>query len=41
MGIGALPRLVGVKLGAVADVHRNDVALRAILKDADRFGVDR
>lgn len=30
-----------MKLGVVADVHGNDVALRAVLKDADRFGVDR
>lgn len=29
-----------VKLGIVADIHGNDVALRAVLKDADRFGVD-
>jgi predicted phosphodiesterase len=29
-----------VKLGVVADIHGNDVALRAVLKDADRFGVD-
>jgi putative phosphoesterase len=31
---------VRVKLGIVADIHGNDVALRAVLKDADRFGVD-
>jgi predicted phosphodiesterase len=30
-----------VKLGIVADIHGNDVALRAVLKDADRFEVDR
>jgi putative phosphoesterase len=30
-----------VKLGVVADVHGNDGALRAVLADADRFGVDR
>lgn len=36
-----MPRLAGVRLGVVADVHGNDVALRAVLKDADRVGVDR
>jgi predicted phosphodiesterase len=30
-----------VKLGVVADIHGNDEALRAVLADADRFGVDR
>lgn len=30
-----------VKLGIVADIHGNDVALRAVLKDAERWGVDR
>jgi predicted phosphodiesterase len=30
-----------VKLGIVADIHGNDVALRAVLKDADGLGVDR
>lgn len=30
-----------MKLGVVADVHGNDVALRAVLKDAGRLGVDR
>lgn len=30
-----------MKLGIVADVHGNDVALGAVLKDADRSGVDR
>ncbi len=30
-----------MKLGIVADIHGNDVALRAVLKDADRFEVDR
>jgi predicted phosphodiesterase len=30
-----------VRLGVVADIHGNDVALRAVLKDAERFGVDR
>jgi predicted phosphodiesterase len=30
-----------VKLGVVADVHGNHRALRAVLADADRFGVDR
>ena len=28
-------------MGIVADIHGNDVALRAVLKDADRFMVDR
>ncbi len=27
-------------MGIVADIHGNDVALRAILRDADRLGVD-
>jgi putative phosphoesterase len=30
-----------MRLGIVADVHGNDVALRAVLKDAERLGVDR
>ena len=30
-----------MKLGIVADIHGNDVALRAVLKDAEGFGVDR
>jgi predicted phosphodiesterase len=30
-----------VRLGVVADIHGNDVALRAILDDAGRCGVDR
>ena len=30
-----------VKLGIVADIHGNDVALRALLKDADGLDVDR
>jgi putative phosphoesterase len=30
-----------VKLGVVADIHGNDVALRAALDDAERFEVDR
>lgn len=30
-----------MRLGVVADVHGNDGALRAVLADADRFGVDR
>lgn len=30
-----------MKLGVIADIHGNDVALRAVLKDADRMGVDR
>jgi predicted phosphodiesterase len=29
-----------VKIGIIADIHGNDVALRAVLKDASRFGVD-
>jgi len=31
-------RFVRVKLGIVADIHGNDVALRAVLKDAERSG---
>jgi putative phosphoesterase len=30
-----------VKLGVVADIHGNEAALRAVLADADNFGVDR
>lgn len=30
-----------MRLGIVADIHGNDVALRAVLKDAESFGVDR
>lgn len=30
-----------MKLGVVADIHGNDAALRAVLADAARFGVDR
>jgi predicted phosphodiesterase len=30
-----------MRLGIVADVHGNDVALRAVLKDAERLSVDR
>jgi Calcineurin-like phosphoesterase superfamily domain len=30
-----------VKLGIIADIHGNGVALRAVLKDAERLGVDR
>jgi putative phosphoesterase len=30
-----------VKLGIIADIHGNDVALRAVLKDAERLGVAR
>jgi putative phosphoesterase len=30
-----------VKLGIIADIHGNDVALRAVLKDAERLEVDR
>jgi predicted phosphodiesterase len=30
-----------MRLGVMADIHGNDVALRAVLKDAGQFGVDR
>lgn len=30
-----------MRLGIIADIHGNDVALRAVLKDADQFEVDR
>lgn len=30
-----------MRLGVIADIHGNDEALRAVLKDADRVGVDR
>jgi putative phosphoesterase len=30
-----------VRLGILADVHGNDVALRAVLKDADRLDIER
>ena len=30
-----------MRLGVIADIHGNDVALRAVLQDADRFAVDR
>jgi putative phosphoesterase len=30
-----------MRLGIVADVHGNDTALRAVLDDAEQFGVDR
>jgi predicted phosphodiesterase len=30
-----------MRLGIVADIHGNDVALRAVLNDADRLDVDR
>jgi predicted phosphodiesterase len=30
-----------VRLGIIADIHGNDVALRAVLKDADSFAVER
>ena len=30
-----------MKLGVVADIHGNDMALRAVLEDARRFGVER
>lgn len=30
-----------MRLGVIADIHGNDLALRAVLKDADRLDVDR
>jgi predicted phosphodiesterase len=30
-----------MKLGVIADVHGNDVALRAVLADAARYHLDR
>lgn len=30
-----------MRLGIVADIHGNDVALRAVLRDAERLHVDR
>ena len=30
-----------MRLGVIADVHGNDVALRAVLDDAARYHVDR
>ena len=33
-------RLVRMRMGIIADIHGNDVALRAVLKDADRLAVD-
>jgi len=30
-----------MRLGAIADIHGNDVALRAVLQDAEPFAVDR
>lgn len=30
-----------VRLGIIADIHGNDVALRAVLNDAEHLGVDR
>ena len=30
-----------MRLGIIADIHGNDVALRAVLRDADRLDVDR
>jgi len=32
---------VSVRLGVIADIHGNDVALRAVLADASRLGVER
>jgi predicted phosphodiesterase len=37
----AICSLSHVKLGIVADIHGNDAALGAVLKDADRFDVER
>jgi hypothetical protein len=37
----AAPRLARVRMGIIADVHGNDVALRAILEDAGGLAVDR
>jgi putative phosphoesterase len=37
----ATRRLARVRLGVLADIHGNDVALRAILQDADRLDVER
>jgi hypothetical protein len=34
-------RLAHVRLGIIADIHGNELALRAILQDADRLDVDR
>lgn len=33
--------LVCMRLGVIADIHGNDVALRAVLEDAERLHVDR
>ena len=33
--------LVRMRLGVIADIHGNDVALRAVLEDAERLDVDR
>jgi hypothetical protein len=30
-----------VRLGIIADIHGNDVALRAVLEDADHLAIDR
>jgi hypothetical protein len=40
-GSGQMRKLARMKLGVIADIHGNEVALRAVLKDADRVGVDR
>jgi predicted phosphodiesterase len=34
-------RLADVRLGVIADIHGNDVALRAVVKDAEFLAVDR
>jgi len=38
---GGRPYNYGVRLGVIADIHGNDVALRAVLKDAELLRVDR
>jgi hypothetical protein len=32
--------MIRMRLGIIADIHGNDVAVRAVLRDADRFAVD-
>jgi predicted phosphodiesterase len=39
--LAATRRLAGMRLGVIADIHGNDVALRAVLEDADQLHVDR
>jgi len=38
---GSLRRLAWVRLGVIADIHGNELALRAVLEDAASRGVDR